>query len=80
MGIILFELAFGKPPFMAETYQKLVPRILHDKMRYPKDMDISLRDLIDGMLQKSPSSRYDWEQIINHPFMRTRAPLSEIPM
>jgi hypothetical protein len=38
----------------------LIPKILKDKVRYPKDMDLALRELIDGMLQKSPTSRYDW--------------------
>lgn len=80
LGIILFELAVGRPPFYAESYHKLIPKILSDKVRYPKDMDVSLRDLIDGMLQKSPSSRYDWPQIINHPFMKPKSPLIETPL
>lgn len=78
LGIILFELAVGRTPFYAENYHKLIPKILNDKVRYPKDMDVSLRDLIDGMLQKTPSSRYDWNQIINHPFMKAKSPLLEV--
>lgn len=78
LGIILFELAAGRPPFFAENYDKLLPRILHDKVRYPKDMDLSLKDLIDGMLQKSPTSRLDWDQISNHPFMKPKVALNEI--
>ncbi|MBS1889920.1 MAG: hypothetical protein JST59_01390 [Actinobacteria bacterium] len=60
MGIILYELSTGIPPFHADTYYKLLPKILHDKVKYPKDMDVELRELIEGMLQKSPGSRYDW--------------------
>jgi fused-like protein len=60
LGIILYELSTGIPPFHADTYYKLLPKILHDKVKYPKDMDVELRELIEGMLQKSPSSRYDW--------------------
>ena len=41
-------------------------------------MDLSLRDLIDGMLQKSPTSRYDWHQINDHPFVKVKTPLNEI--
>ena len=41
-------------------------------------MDLYLRDLIDGMLQKFPSSRYDWDKITNHIFMRPKVVLAEI--
>lgn len=60
----------GLPPFHADTYYKLLPKILHDKVKYPKDMDVELRELIEGMLQKAPSSRYDWDIIMQHPFMK----------
>jgi fused-like protein len=60
LGIIIYELHTGVPPFHADTYYKLLPKILHDKVKYPKDMDVELRELIEGMLQKAPSSRYDW--------------------
>lgn len=33
-------------------------------------MDIKLRELIDGMLQKNPQSRYDYNPIKNHPFLQ----------
>jgi hypothetical protein len=33
----------GATPFFAETYYKLLPKILHDKVRYPKDIDLELR-------------------------------------
>jgi hypothetical protein len=31
-------------------------------------MDVVLRNLIDGMLQKSERRRFDWEQVKNHKF------------
>ena len=37
-------------------------------------MDLSLKELIEGMLQKSPSSRYDYPQIMNHPFLQQKTP------
>ena len=29
-----------------------------------------LRELIDGMLQKSHQKRFDWPQVKNHPFFQ----------
>ena len=68
----------GRPPFYAESYHKLIPKILHDRVRYPKDMDVELRDLVDGMLQKMPGAKYDWVEIVGHPFMKEKGSLGEV--
>lgn len=39
-GIIIFELLAGRPPFWAENLQKLKPKILYEKVRFPKEMPI----------------------------------------
>lgn len=67
-GIILFELATGHQPFYANTIHQLKPKILHESVRFPSYMDTSLRNLIDGMLQKSERRRFDWQQVKNHKF------------
>ena len=55
LGIILFELATGRTPFYATTIQTLQPKILHEPVRFPHGnvVNLALRDLIEGMLQKS---------------------------
>jgi len=61
LGIILYELATGRPPFYASTTQQLYPKILYETVKFPQGMSLYLRELIDGMLQKTPSKRYDWD-------------------
>lgn len=69
-GIILFELATGKTPFHAITIQQLQPKILHESVKFPPSMSPSLRDLIDGMLQKNDKKRLDWHQVNAHAFFK----------
>lgn len=33
-------------------------------------MPAEMKDLIDGMLQKDPQKRYDWDQVKNHLFFK----------
>ena len=67
-GIILYELTTGRTPFYASTLNELTPKIMHEPVKYPLGINVLLRDLIDGMLQKSEKKRYDWDQVKNHKF------------
>lgn len=60
-GVIIYQFYTGIPPFYADTFPKLAPKILNDKIIYPKNMPLELKELLQGMLQKSPSLRLDWK-------------------
>lgn len=68
LGIIIYELFTGFTPFMADNFKNLAPKIIHDKVVYPANMSIEFRELTEGMLQKNPANRYDWLDILKHPF------------
>lgn len=57
-------------PFYAQTITNLRPKILFDRVAFPGNMPAELKDLIDGMLQKDPQKRYDWDQVKNHIFFK----------
>jgi fused-like protein len=74
LGIIMYELFAGVPPFIADSLQRLAPKIIHDKVVYPNNMAVELRELIQGMLQKNPTNRYDWIDLEKHPFFNPPPP------
>lgn len=67
-GIIIYELFQGITPFHAETLHQLKPKILGQKVNFPKDMPIDMKTLISGMLQKNPINRFDWSDLKKQAF------------
>ncbi|KAF6150851.1 hypothetical protein GIB67_020934 [Kingdonia uniflora] len=60
VGIILFELIVGIPPFNAEHPQSIFDNILNRKIpwpRVPEEMSFEAEDLIDGLLTEDPNQR-----------------------
>ncbi|TYJ07433.1 hypothetical protein E1A91_A11G002800v1 [Gossypium mustelinum] len=60
VGVILFELIVGIPPFNAEHPQIIFDNILNRKIpwpRAPEEMSLEAKDLIDGLLTEDPNQR-----------------------
>ncbi|XP_074557254.1 putative serine/threonine protein kinase IRE [Curcuma longa] len=60
MGVILFELLVGIPPFNAEHPQKIFDNIMNRDIPWPQvpeEMSFAAYDLIDKLLIQSPSQR-----------------------
>ncbi len=74
-GVILYELYVGITPFHCNCYNKLIVKILHDQIRYPKNTPIEFRQLIDAILNKNSNNRFDWPQIETHPFFKVQEAL-----
>jgi len=70
MGITIFMLKFGQPPFIAGTIIHLYHKIQNDPLVFPSQIDPSLQDLLIGMLQKDPESRFELNTVIQHPWLR----------
>lgn len=74
LGIIVYELCNLRLPFEAQHYNALAMKIL--KGTYPSIMPTyskQLRDLITSMLSKKPQDRPNIIDILNKPFISTRA-------
>ncbi|XP_042494848.1 probable serine/threonine protein kinase IREH1 [Macadamia integrifolia] len=60
VGVILFELIVGIPPFNAEHPQTIFDNILSRKIpwpRVPEEMSLEAQDLIDRLLTEDPNQR-----------------------
>ncbi|XP_043695761.1 probable serine/threonine protein kinase IREH1 isoform X2 [Telopea speciosissima] len=60
VGVILFELIVGIPPFNAEHPQTIFDNILNRKIpwpRVPEEMSLEAEDLIDRLLTEDPNQR-----------------------
>jgi polo-like kinase 1 len=63
MGVILYTVLIGKPPYEAKDVKATYQRILNNEYSFPGHVPISAdaRSLIKRMLQSQPSDRYVFE-------------------
>lgn len=57
LGILIYEMLTGCPPFYDSTHMKLYDKIRFAEPHYPSSMDPSARDLISRLLAKDPFRR-----------------------
>ncbi|TXG49962.1 hypothetical protein EZV62_025837 [Acer yangbiense] len=57
VGILLFEMLTGKPPFTGGNRQKIQQKIIKDKMKLPAFLSSEAHSLLRGLLQKDVSKR-----------------------
>lgn len=71
LGAISYELITGTLPFYGNNLQNLLENVMKGKYYFPNFLKISLEAIlfINGLLQFYPQKRFDWEQILTHPFV-----------
>ncbi|KAL4452973.1 hypothetical protein ABPG73_012917 [Tetrahymena malaccensis] len=74
LGVILYELFVGQPPFYTNSIYKLIDLIIKDPVKYPDNMSQEFKDFLMGLLNKNPSERADWPNLLNHPFIQETEP------
>lgn len=73
LGVLLYEMLTGLPPFYSDNHNKMYQRILNDPLRFPQGMDPTAVDIITGLLQREPSERLGAggaQEIKAHPFFK----------
>ncbi|KAH7300514.1 hypothetical protein KP509_24G066200 [Ceratopteris richardii] len=59
VGILLYEMIYGRTPFRGKNRQKTFANILHKDLTFPSSIPASLaaRQLINGLLHRDPANR-----------------------
>nr|AHZ63859.1 phototropin [Stangeria eriopus] len=76
LGILLYEMLYGRTPFRGKNRQKTFANILHKDLTFPSSIPASLavRQLIHGLLHRDPTNRlgskHGANEIKQHPFFR----------
>ncbi|KAK9135539.1 hypothetical protein Syun_014869 [Stephania yunnanensis] len=76
LGILLYEMLYGRTPFRGKNRQKTFSNILHKDLTFPSSFPVSLaaRQLINALLQRDPANRLGSiggaNVIKQHPFFR----------
>lgn len=75
LGILIYELRIGRPPFLDKNHQKLGRLIKKGKIIFPDpirhkiDMTEELKDIITKLLDRDPTSRLGakgYKEVMNH--------------
>lgn len=75
LGVLIFEMLAGYPPFYDDTHLGTYERILAGKVRCPRHFDSAAKDLVKGLLvvdrtRRLGNLRGGAEDIKNHRFFR----------
>ncbi|XP_041375700.1 SNF-related serine/threonine-protein kinase-like isoform X4 [Gigantopelta aegis] len=69
LGVILYMLVCGTPPFQEANDSETLTMIMDCKYQVPSHISSQCRDLINLMLKREPSNRASLEEIILHPWL-----------
>nr|AML76863.1 putative LOV domain-containing protein [Amelanchier canadensis] len=76
VGILLYEMLYGRTPFRGKNRQRTFTNILHKDLTFPGSIPVSLaaRQLINALLRRDPDTRLGSNtganEIKQHPFFR----------
>ncbi|GAA5904293.1 CDC5/polo family serine/threonine-protein kinase [Sporobolomyces salmoneus] len=73
IGVILYTLLIGKPPFQTKDVKNIYRKIRDNVYEFPKEIPLSpeAEDLITWILRPIPSERPTLSEILAHPFLVT---------
>ncbi len=57
LGVVIFELLFGEPPFYADNIHLLYENIQNGAIKFPRRTDEVTQDFILKLLEKDPKNR-----------------------
>lgn len=68
IGVIMYALLFGKPPFEDNTVEQTYENIKNNRYIFPASIQVSLaaKDLINRILVIDPARRLSLSEILQH--------------
>ena len=57
LGVLIYELFVGDPPFFAKTQEEIFYNINNMKLNFPKNIPDLAQDLITKLMKKDPNKR-----------------------
>lgn len=74
LGVLLYEMLTGLPPFYHENTDEMYRKILRDPLVFPDDMSDEASNFLTGLLTRDPNLRLGnrgTDEIRHHPFFRS---------
>ncbi|TNJ30557.1 Kinase, ULK [Giardia muris] len=78
-GVMIFELATGKTPFIANDFLSLMALLKDDSNKVPYDKypifaeEPLFKNFVECMLQRNPDKRWTSVQMLDHPYLNSGA-------
>jgi len=67
--VVLYAMLYGTVPFKANNMQELQKQIMGVKTSFKNEVSEEAIGLLKGILEKEPSKRLSYKQILTHPWM-----------
>lgn len=73
VGLILYEMLFGKHPFReCRNVREIIEKLENGRIRYKKCISEECLDLLKTLLQKDPKKRITWVKFFAHPWVQEK--------
>lgn len=72
LGILLYEMIHGSPPFQAETFDKIEEEFENKIIKVDDSVSSEIKDLIMKLLNYSVDNRISLEEVLRHPAIVSR--------